>query len=215
MIRLLIWVTSRRTLKCKHCSQAQTMREDPGYEMSICEVDEIFEQLRDNPPAVIELTGGEPSLWSHLEYGVRRFSQISEVTLVTNGNNPERIKALGLKTWIVSASQASPRQMAAYQGTPALYNSHEHKPLPTKPFEGVLPASCCVALSPEGKPQNNLMYYQGRIYYCCNAHELSIISGEDNSCDFYNDWRKIFSDKKYDKEICRYCICNHKIWNQL
>lgn len=167
---------------------------------------------------VIEITGGEPSLWKNLEYGVRRFGYICDtVTLVTNGNNPERIKALGLKEWVVSSSQATPEQIDAYKDTPALYNTHEHRKPPTEPLDNVLPADCCVALTPNGAcPQNLIMYLKGKVYYCCNAFALSEFTGEEEIvCSFEDDFNVLFAEKSYDKQICRYCICNHNVWNRL
>lgn len=168
----------------------------------------------------IELTGGEASLWEHLEWGSEKFKEICDtVTLVTNGNNPERIKALGLKTWIVSESQATKEQMDHYRGVPnVLFNSHKHKKLPVIPLDNVLPASCCVAVSPvTGQPQNAMEYIKGKVYYCCDAFAHSEHAGmsEDIVCDFEDDFISKFSGKKYDKEICRYCLCNGKIWSRL
>lgn len=219
--RLMIWVVSECTLNCKWCSQKYTRCKYDGYQMSMDEIEYIVNscQRRGLYFDVIELTGGEPSLWKNLEYGVRRFGYICDtVTLVTNGNNPERIKALGLKEWIVSSSQATEEQLNAYVGTSAQYNSHEHRKPPIEALEEVLPADCCVALTPDGEyPQNLVMYLQGKIYYCCNAYALSEFAGEEAGtvCSFEDDFMILFSDKQYDKQICLYCICNHKVWNKI
>lgn len=188
--------------------------------MSIDEIEYIVNncQRRGLYFDVIEITGGEPSLWENLEYGVRRFGYICDtVTLVTNGNNPERIKSLGLKEWIVSTSQATGEQLESYKDTPAIYNTHEHREPPTEPFEDVLPADCCVSLTPDGAcPQNLIMYLKGKVYYCCNAYALSEFTGEEGIvCSFEDDFNVLFLDKTYDKEICKYCICNHNVWNRL
>lgn len=219
--RLMIWVTSDCSLNCKWCSQRYTRKRFEGYQMSLDEVEYIVNncQRRGLYFDVIEITGGEPSLWENLEYGVRRFGYICDsVTLVTNGNNPERIKALGLKEWVVSASQATQEQIEAYRDTPAIYNTHQHRQPPTEPLDDVLPADCCVALTPNGAyPQNLIMYLRGKVYYCCNAFALSEFAGEETGtvCDFEDDFMVLFSDKTYDKQICRYCICNHNVWNRI
>ncbi len=218
--RLMIWVTSDCSLNCRWCSQKYTRRKHEGYQMSIDEIEYIVNncQRRGLYFDVIEITGGEPSLWENLEYGVRRFGYICDtVTLVTNGNNPERIKSLGLKEWIVSTSQATGEQLESYKDTPAIYNTHEHREPPTEPFEDVLPADCCVSLTPDGAcPQNLIMYLKGKVYYCCNAYALSEFTGEEGIvCSFEDDFNVLFLDKTYDKEICKYCICNHNVWNRL
>lgn len=219
MHRFYIWVTSQCNLACKWCSQKYTMRQNSGYEMTLEEVEFIVNSCKTRGIHfdTIEITGGEASLWLNLEYGVRKFSEICDtVTLVTNGNNPERIKALGLKTWIVSASQATSVQLKAYEGTPALYNTHSHKKLPEVPFENVLPADCCVSVSPVGKPQNAIEYIKGKVYYCCDAFAHSEYTGTEGIvCSFNDDFISYFRDKRFDKEICRYCLCNHKIWNRI
>lgn len=219
--RLLIWVTSFCNLKCPHCSQAYTMEMYPNYDMSIYEITHIVESCMERKIHfdVIELTGGEPSLWDHLEYGVNAFRKIcDEVTLVTNGNDPERIKALGLNSWLVSSSQATKEQLRQYEGCPVIYNSHKHKPLPEKAFEDSLPADCCVRISPEGKEQNNILYLKGLVWYCCNAYALTKnLWFIDRSIfiDFNEDFLSFYKDKKFDRHICKYCLCNHKIWNKI
>jgi len=197
------------------------MRENVGYEMEKQEVDDIVSSLlrRNIRFDIIELTGGEASVWTNLEYGYKEFCKVADVvTMVTNGNNPLRVKSLGMKAWIVSSSQATDDQIKQYEGCPVIFNSHEHKKLPVKPFDNVLPASCCVSVTPDGKhPQNALEYIRGKVYYCCDAYAHSEHAGmtDDIVCDFEDDFISKFSDKKYDKEICRYCLCNGKIWTQL
>lgn len=221
MIRFYIWVTSNCNLACRYCSQKYTMRENAGYEMSREEVDAIVDSClkRNIRFDVIELTGGEASLWAHLEYGYEQFSRIADmVTMVTNGNNAERVKALGMKHWIVSASQATAAQLRQYDGCPISLNSHQHKPVPTTPYNNVLPASCCVSVTPDGKsPQNALEYLRGKVYYCCDAYAHSEHTGitPDIVCDFEDDFLQHFSKKDYSREICRYCLCNGKIWGQI
>lgn len=217
--RFYIWVTSNCNLSCKWCSQKFTISQNRGYEMYKGEVDYIVYSClgRNIHFDIIELTGGEASLWSHLEYGYSEFMKIADsVTMVTNGNNPERVKALGMKEWIVSASQATEEQLKKYDGCPVKLNTHSHKKPPEKPLSDVLPAKCCVSITPDGrKPQNAMEYIRGKVYYCCDAFAHSEYVNEDVSYDFEDDFIMKFSDKKYDKKMCRYCLCNNKVWNKL
>ena len=220
--RFYIWVTSDCNLSCPKCSQQHTMRCHAGYQMQPDEVDMIIESCnrRGIRFDIIELTGGEASMWDHLEYGAERFATICDmVTLATNGNNPERIKALGLKTWIVSESQATKEQMLHYakQRSFLTINSHKHKWMPDAPLDNVLPAICCTSISPQGEPQWACEYIQGKVYYCPDtfAHMAKTGFNPDLVCDFEEDFIAKFSHKDYMKEICRYCLGNQKVWNRL
>jgi hypothetical protein len=199
------------------------MDQHPGYHMSIREIAAIVQSciVRDLHFDTIELTGGEPSLWKNLEVGVRLFERIcDEVTLVTNGNDPDRIIGLNLKRWIVSSSQATREQCKKYipVRTKVWFNNHEHKPMPQVPFPDSLPASCCVYHDPfTGEPQINLLYLNGKVWFCCNAFALTEKAGvtDDLWCDFEEDFIGKLSARDYNKKICAYCLCNGKIWERL
>jgi hypothetical protein len=140
------------------------------------------------------------------------------VTLATNGNDPERIKALGLKTWIVSESQATPEQMEHYKDLRhrLTINGHTHKKMPTAPHNDVLPAACCTNVSPWGEPQATFEYVKGKVYNCpdCYAHLEYVPVNDDICCDFEDDFVTKFMNKSYDKEICRWCLGNGRVWAQ-
>lgn len=223
-VRMLIWVTSNCTLSCKWCNQKYTMEQNAGYEMSLEEVSYIVASCKERGIRfhVIELTGGEASLWTHLEAGVQLFKQICDsVTLATNGNNPDRILALNLPTWIVSESQATPAQMEKYHKVRSklTINSHAHKQPPQEfiPAELCLPAICCTGSDPEGIPQISIEYIRGEVYYCCTAFALTEFTGkyERLVCDFEEDFLQKYAARRFDLDICQYCICNAKIWNLL
>lgn len=219
--RLVIWVTSDCNLTCKWCSQKYTMTGNKGYQMSLDEVNYIVNSCKDRNIHldVIEITGGEVSLWKNIKEGVKLFSQICDtVTLVTNGNNPELILSLGLKSLIVSSSQATKKQLVQYIGKPGVsFNAHTHRKLPDKVMDDKFPVNCNIKTSPEGFMQNNIFYLKGNVYYCCNTFALSekVKPTEDMVCKFEDDFLLRFNNKKYDKEICHYCLCNDKIWKQL
>lgn len=220
-VRLVIWVTSDCNLHCPHCSQRHTMLSNKDYEMAMEEVNYIVQSCKERDLFFdcIEITGGEPSLWSNLQEGVKRFAEIcNTVTLVTNGNEPEKILGLNLETWGVSATQATPEQLKRYANErKVFFNSHPHKKFPEEPVPDSLPAQCCVALSPDGLPQNNIMYLRGWVYYCCNAFALSKKAGSEDGTwlPFELDFISYFNNKKFDKKICSYCLCNQKIYNKL
>jgi len=222
-VRMVIWVTSVCNLRCKWCNQQYVMDTYSNYHMSQGEVDHFVQSCKDRGIrfAVIELTGGEPSLWANLEYGVRKFQEIADqVILITNGNDTQRILDLGLSHFVVSASQANEKQLEIYRASDRhiIYNQHQHKLSPTTPVPDSLPADCCADEDPFTKePQNSIEYILGKVYYCCGAVACSEYAGmtEDLVCNFEDDFIIKFSDKKYDKAICQYCLCNNKVWHSI
>lgn len=220
--RFYIWVTSDCNLKCPYCSQKYTMEQNKGYQMQMEEIDYIVKSCKERGLHfdIIEITGGEASLWNNLEYGVKKFSEICDmVTLATNGNDPERIKALGLKTWIVSESQATAEQMEHYKDLRhrLTINGHAHKKPPDHPVENSLPAACCTRTSPQGDIQATFEYIRGKVYYCCDAfaHTEYVPENDEIACNFEEDFVGKFSNKDFNQEICRYCLANGKVWGQI
>ena len=220
--RFYIWVTSVCNLNCPYCIQRFTMDQNKGYQMQMDEVNYIVDSCKKRGLHfdMIEITGGEASLWPHIREGVDKFKEIcDEVTLATNGNNPELIKSLGLKTWIVSESQATPEQMDHYRDLrhKLTINAHTHKKMPDKPFDNALPATCCTRVSPWGEPQATFEYIKGKVYQCpdCFAHLEYVQETPEIVCDFEDDFVSKFMNKTYDKEICKYCLGNGNVWAQI
>jgi hypothetical protein len=221
MIKLVIWVTSACNLSCPLCMQAQNMKKNKGYSMSKSEIDNVVNSClrRGFHFRTIELTGGECTLWKHLEYGYSRFCEIADIVMVgTNGNNPQRIIDLGMKTWMVSSSQATPEQLAQYEPhkDKITFNGHSHKQIPVNPI-GTIPAKCTIRNAPNGEPQNSILYLAGNVYYCCNVpaleHKTPITA--DAVCKFEDDFIGKFIDKKYDMPQCAYCLCNSTVWEKI
>jgi len=161
-------------------------------------------------------------MWKYLEERVILFSRICDnVTLATNGNNPERILALGLKTWIVSASQATPEQLKKHQGVlkKLTVNKHSHKKMPTSPIPNTLPSICCTVVDPITKgAQRAIEYIRGTIWICPDACSHVTRLGLDPnlySCSFEEDFLTRFDDSKNSQEICQYCLGNQKVWNKI
>jgi hypothetical protein len=190
-----------------------------GYHMSIGEVFDIVTSIKKRGIKIdtIELTGGEPSLWVNLEKGVKLFKTVCKnITVTTNGNDLPRIIAIDWDYIVVSASQATEKQLSVlsdYKGK-VVYNKHSHKKVPEIALENVLPAECGVASDPFKNPQTMLAYVRGKIYYCCNTVSLldRVPLTKDLVCDFKADFVKYFRNRKFDKEICRYCLANAKVW---
>jgi organic radical activating enzyme len=215
---MVIWTTSDCTLHCEYCNQGYTIEQNKDYQMSMNEVNYIVDSCkkRDIHFGVIELGGGEPTLWVNLKEGIEKFRSIcDEVYLTTNGNNPELVISLGLKAWTVSVSQATKKQLAKYEPYKdrIIFNNHSHHSLPEEPIG--LPGICCVKAFRDGTPENCLSYICGKVYYCCLAfaNTRKAVMSDNIICDFEDDFLTKFSDKTFEEDICNYCVCNAKIFD--
>lgn len=221
--RLIIWVISVCNLSCRLCGMSNTINQNHEYQMSMEEVDMIVESIkrRNIKIHVIELSGGEPTMWPILKEASEKFKTVcDELTLITNGNTPQKIIDLNLPRWAVSSSQANSTQLDQYKpyNHKIVYNNHQHVVPPEDPIKGVLPASCCVRSHPfTGQEQNSIFYQKGKVYYCCFTNEIKrkVPITDDLVCDFEEDFIIKFSNKDYNKPMCEYCICNSRIFTKI
>ena len=225
-ICLLLWVTSDCNLSCPLCVVKYSQEMTEGYEMSIAEVKEIIRSSNERGIyySMIWYSGGEPTVWMHLKEATELFYDSGicrDITLVSNGTNPDRIFEISkmMPYYAISSTQTTPEKLDRFKnsGDVIFYNDGEHKQLPNEPVEDSLPASCCNTRSFVGRQINQVNYIDGKIYYCCNALSLSKKTGltEDLFCNFEEDFVSKFSNKKYDKDICMYCLCNGNILNNI
>lgn len=223
---MLIWVTSNCNLSCPLCQVKYTQSQFPNYEMSIEEVQFFISSSleRNIHYDTIEFAGGEPTIWSNLKQATRLIydSRIADrITLISNGTNPEKIFEISnlLSYYAISVTQVPKDKLKKYlqSGNRIFFNNSKHIPIPTKFIEGTLPAVCCNEKSLLGKENNQLHYINGMVYYCCTAHYIGehIKKTDYTCCSFTDDFVSHFADKKYDKRICGYCICNKKVWDKL
>ena len=222
MTNLSIWVTSKCNLSCKWCVAKYTKELYKDYEMPIEEINDIVNSCkrRNLYFDVIDLTGGEPSLWTNIREGVKLFGEISdEVILTTNGNNPSLIKSLGLKTIILSSSQSTADQLKEYGDTnmKIYYNAHQHKKPPIQPVPNSLPAICSRLTYMDGRPQRKYIYVKGNVYECCCLLNLGdkIDIKESAICDFEDDFITKLNNIDFNDIKCSYCLSNLNVWNAL
>jgi len=224
--KITLWVTSKCNLACPLCNQNYTMTQNKDYEMSLDELKFFIKSSQDRGLHyyMVDLSGGEVTLWPHLEEGIKLLydSKVCDkITLTTNGNNPEKIIRMSsmLDYWILSKTQATVEQIKKYEAFPLTYkiywNDVPHKNPLNFPIEGTLPAVCCCITDAHWIDYNGLLYLRGKIYYCILAFALKEKIGlieDELVCDFTDDFLSKFKDKKYDKKMCTYCLCNRKIW---
>jgi len=82
----VLFITTKCNLSCRHCS----VREDPGREMPL----DMMKKIVDYGPRKVNIMGGEPLLYSHLDDLLEIFNGV-QITVQTNGLLvPKRIKFL-------------------------------------------------------------------------------------------------------------------------
>jgi Fe-coproporphyrin III synthase len=89
------WCTYLVSYRCNaRCGMCDSWRMKPGKEMSVADVDRVFEKL--GQLDVVRLTGGEPFLredFADLARAVARRSQPMVLHITTNGSFPDRVEA--------------------------------------------------------------------------------------------------------------------------
>ena len=225
-IYMCIVVTTKCNLHCQHCNQQDVMAYYGDYEMGLDELSYFIDSCKRRRLHfyAIELTGGEPSLWTHLEEGLRSLKKAriaGHLSLITNGNDAQRVSDLATEycNWYnVSVPQATPQQLDIHRssGLKPLWNPDVHHPTPKSPLQDAIPANCMVAKTRQEIEVMHLLYLHFNVYYCCMAASLQKITKPDPSlvCKFAEDFSHYFRERKFDKEICSFCICNTKVWGQ-
>jgi organic radical activating enzyme len=225
-ICLLLWVTSKCNLKCPLCSVKHIQILYPDYEMSIDEVKEIIESTkkRNIHYGMIQYGGGEPTQWSNLKEATKLFyeSGITDaITLISNGTAPNDIFEIYpmLSCYAISATQSPPQNIELFRksGHKVDFNFSKHKSVPLLPLPNTLPASCCNNYDYLKRLTNQIHYVNGKVYYCCYALSLGNKTEitSDLYCDFKDNFIEKFQNKKYNKQICQYCLCNGNVWSQI
>jgi molybdenum cofactor biosynthesis enzyme MoaA len=87
------WCTYLVSYRCNaRCGMCDSWRMKPGAEMSVADVDRVFQKL--GRLDVVRLTGGEPFLradFADLAAAVERRSQPMVLHVTTNGSFPDRV----------------------------------------------------------------------------------------------------------------------------
>lgn len=227
-LSLALFVTGLCSLKCPNCNQRVTRNALANYWMQKSELEHIVSSCkrRNIHFRTIEITGGEPSLWPILEWGLKFLNEsgiADYVTFVTNGNNAREVARLARRQSIcytVSSSQATKLQIEEHKRhgpDNVSWNEHQHRSLPKAVVQDSLPAICSQQTDRLGQAMSQLSYIQGNIYYCCLAYANSAIVGSDPRyvCSFDDDFVSHFAKRKFDVPICSVCVCNEKVWNTI
>lgn len=225
MMHLVVWVTSKCNLHCPKCSQQYHMG-DRTYELPLDEFKAVIDSLVARKISVntIELTGGEPCMWTPIVDGLSYAGKLNcKRMLVTNGWHPEVIRETieYLDRVVVSKTQCTELQyleIASIARSKIDHVDHPHVSVPKMQHKNVLPAACCVTTSRWGEKVSNVMYFNHRLYYCCNAIDGSIrlgLNSDDVSVPFDEDIVGFMDSKDYMAPICSACPCNARLYGFL
>jgi len=222
---LNLYTTSACNARCKDCGVRWMMMEESNYDMTMADVESFvhFTKLAGYVFKRIIITGGEPLLWKSLYDGLKmlKISGVcKEIVLFTNGlaarNGVPKLIEKSLEYADFIRVSVVP---GAEQAIPFLKRDFGHKMLaverksmlvvPNSPYDGVLPAVCdCAGYA-----------LRGSTVYWCSAMPNVIARHWYRREDFGNqivdlceDYLEVLPTKgKYERDICRSCISNHKV----
>lgn len=216
---LTLMVTGACNLSCPHCSQGAWREYYFDYQMTPDEI--LAVSLAGHRFNVVHIAGGEPTMWRHFEDGcvAVKDSGLSDRIEVSSNcyDYPRLIAALDggiidkVYCQISNASPAGVKQLMRTHPKRILIGRHRpvHKPLPTKPMKGVLPAECGC---------DRPAVFDGRVYQCAGVYPHSVRMGYNLHipkafADITEDWLpaiKAMDRKRHP--ACRVCLANRKVW---
>lgn len=91
-MNITIDVTSKCNLRCKHCRVNEI-----GYDMSLDEIDYVFEKLKEFKPRGVFISGGEPLVRSDIVEIVKKSKKLAPVTILNTNSlllTEEKLKEL-------------------------------------------------------------------------------------------------------------------------
>ena len=210
---MCLHVTSKCNLECRDCSMSPLMRASPGYELSVSEVEKWIDvtlEARYHFNSVV-LTGGEPTLCSHLPKIASLIKQsgiCDHVKMFTNCAGLERMQDKLLPSLdLVAVSdhgQLIP-DLRAWGNRAWVTDRREHFPRPDNSIENTLPAKCVGGLE--------FCLYSGRVYECPTALSTAIhykwaIDSEVVKGRYLD---RLMSLERYNQKLCRVCTANRRV----
>jgi glycosyltransferase EpsE len=220
-----VLVTGKCNRNCRYCSQATYNENYKDYQTPI----ELIQKLCDRSKAIgaryewIQFSGGEPFMWDNLEEACRLVKDsgaFKKVRVFSNCYHWDRMeKVLGdnlIDVVYTNSTNASPsgwKKLAKAFPDKSIVAPLEHKPLPTEPMAGVLPARCNC---------NHPCVVENNVYPCGNFYEHITRLGKnmddykDYFCSLDDDWigfyRKV---DRFNMDICSYCLANGRVWEKI
>lgn len=206
---------------CANCIVRKALSDgtQEPYHLSLGEIDKFLTVSEQSGYSFdVILSGGEPTLWTHLDEGVTLFrksavcislcifSNLINMESLTE-NLMEKIDFLRVSDYISNRENIKTFRRRHSKKIRVVDRRLFYK-TPTSPMTGTLPAIC---LNP-----NHPMYYVGKIYAC--SHSCALSQGIDVDFDvcvdvepgFLEKTDEIF-DRQLHSDICACCISNKKI----
>jgi len=218
-----VMVTGRCNQACKYCSQATFNRDHRDYQATVESIAKLCERAKAIGARYewLQFSGGEPLLWDNLEQACQiARGTFQKIRVFSNCCDTGRMDGL-LKSGLVDAvytnsTNASPSGWTWLKDNwpdKAIVAPLTHKPLPTAPLPGVLPARCnCDHPSVIGE----------NVYPCGNFYEHThrLPQPFENYKDYYttldSDWISFFRRvDRFSMPICAYCLANGKVWEKI
>jgi len=216
---LYLWTNAACTHSCKFCMQQRLMRLNPAYEMSMKDLEMLIDAIKQSKYPqfpFVDITGGEPMLWSNVEDGLRLLyeADIGPIHVFTNATRLETMMRVDkyVSMWRISVyewnKEEAKRAKATFPGKIWPQPDVTHMPMPDGPFGvEVLPADC-------GGP--GWLVYDGYIYPCCNLPGVPLWYGyklEDMPrCPIQPGFIEVLMAKRRRiDEFCRRCVGNVNI----
>lgn len=218
-----ILTTSKCNGGCNDCHTRRWMITRQGYDLSLGALSVFLQYTRDSGYHfdLMSLSGGDPSLWSNLNPGVKMIREsglFDRICVVTNGIAYLNFKPvvdyldyIRVSRYIGNEHQIKDALNEYGSKVQVIDQTVRHIP-PTKPIPDSLPASChCEGWS-----------LSGTRIWACNAVEtlLTMLGMEMKTHIAYSSAIKIDYLKAlersnfYNMPVCAYCIGNDKVYNR-
>jgi glycosyltransferase involved in cell wall biosynthesis len=220
-----VMVTGACNRSCQYCSQATYNEKYRDYQTPMELIDKLCRRSKEIGARYewLQFSGGEPLLWDNLEAACAvakesgAFKKIRVFSNVYETERLERVLSSGLVDVIyTNSTNASPdgcRILGESYPDKSIIAPLEHKPLPTSPLPGVLPARCNC---------NHPCVIENNVYPCGNFYEhvtrlgKNMADYKDYFCTLDDDWIGFFRKiDRFNMDICSYCLANGKVWEKV
>ena len=223
-MKLGIFVTTKCNANCPECAQKPTMISQPGYDMSIEEIEKLvyYSEMSGYVFEEIYITGGEPMLWKNIVKGLRILKAAGiakKIILFTNGMVSGDVydEILDFVDMVRITDYGWNAKKVKYwtdkyetTGKVVSYKQNVMYSTPEDPVEGSLPADCNCKM---------FAYIFGKISLCLTGYSVvlsRLFFRKETDMFFGLELRRhylkfLMNEDATIKPWCRYCVGNKKI----